>query len=106
MQNLYDLISDAHNEFSLDYILEDMSVDEEEDNWDEQVELYTILFEEYKQEWRFKWQHQRMTWDHHVKKLLHECHFDRQYHMSFDAFNILLELLHPAITCNIIKSLS
>jgi hypothetical protein len=35
MQNLYDLISDAHNEFSLDYILEDMSVDEEEDNWDE-----------------------------------------------------------------------
>jgi hypothetical protein len=26
--------------------------------------------------------------------------------MSFDAFNILLELLHPAITCNIIKSLS
>jgi hypothetical protein len=35
MQNLYNFIPDAHNEFSLDYILEDMSVDEEEDNWDD-----------------------------------------------------------------------
>jgi hypothetical protein len=28
MQNLYHFIPDAHNEFSLDYIFEDMSVDE------------------------------------------------------------------------------
>jgi hypothetical protein len=47
MQNICDFIPDAHNEFSLDYILEDMSFDEEEKvNCDEQMELYTILFKD------------------------------------------------------------
>jgi hypothetical protein len=41
-----------------------------------------------------------------VVKLLHENAFDRKYHMSYDAFNILLELLRPDITCNIVKSMN
>jgi hypothetical protein len=55
------------------------------------MELYAILFEEYKQEPRFKWWHQHVTWDHHVKKLLHECGFDRK---------IVCLLIHSILSLN------
>ena len=39
-----------------------------------------------------KWE-QRIVWNEHVKKLLHENRFHREYRMSLEAFNQLLELL-------------
>ena len=45
-----------------------------------------------------KWEHQRIDWNEHVTKLLHENRFHREYRMSLEAFNQLLELLRPSIT--------
>ena len=51
-----------------------------------------------------KWEHQQIEWNEHVTKLLHENRFHREYHMSLEAFNQLLELLRPSITANVVKS--
>jgi hypothetical protein len=101
-----DFVPDAHNEFSLEYLLEDNSSDKEEEAWDELIEQHILLFATYKEERNFRWEHERLNWNEHVVKLLHENAFDRKYHMSYDAFNILLELLRPDITCNIVKSMN
>ena len=42
-----------------------------------------------------KWEHQRIDWNEHVTKLLHEKRFHREYRMSLEAFNQLLEFLQP-----------
>jgi hypothetical protein len=101
-----DFVPDAHNEFSLEYLLEDNSSDKEEEAWDELIEQHILLFATYKEERNFRWEHERLNWNEHVVKLLHENAFDQKYHMSYDAFNILLELLRPDITCNIVKSMN
>jgi hypothetical protein len=101
-----DFVPDAHNEFSLEYLLEDNSSDEEEEAWDELIEQHILLFATYKEERNFRWEHERLNWNEHVAKLLHENAFDRKYRMSYNAFNILLELLRPDITCNIVKSMN
>ena len=51
-----------------------------------------------------KWEHQQIDWNEHVTKLLHENRFHREYRMSLEAFNQLLELLRPSITVNVVKS--
>jgi len=52
-----------------------------------------------------KWEHQQIDWNDHVTKLLHENRFHREYRMSLEAFNQLLELLRPSITAvNVVKS--
>jgi hypothetical protein len=51
-----------------------------------------------------KWEHQRIDWNEHVTKLLHEKRFHREYRMSLEAFNQLLELLRPSITVYVVKS--
>ena len=50
-----------------------------------------------------KWEHQRIDWNEHVTKLLHENRFHREYCMSLEAFNQLLDLLRPSITVNVVK---
>ena len=49
-----------------------------------------------------KWEHQQLDWNYHVTKCLHK--FYCEFHMSFQAFNHLLELLRPSITVNAVKS--
>ena len=51
-----------------------------------------------------KWVHQQIDWNEHVTKLLHENRFQREYRMSLEAFNQLLELLRPSITVKVVKS--
>ncbi len=65
-----------------------------------------MLFATYKEEQNFRWEHERLNWNEHVAKLLHKDAFDWKYCMSYEAFNILLELLWPDITCNIVKSMN
>ena len=38
-----------------------------------------------------KWEHQRLDWHDHVTKLFHENRLHREYRMSLQAFNHLLE---------------
>ena len=51
-----------------------------------------------------KWKHQQIDWNEHVTKLLHENRFHREYRMSLEAFNQLLELLRPSLTVHVVKS--
>ena len=52
-----------------------------------------------------KWDHQRLDWNDHVTKLLHENMFHLEYRMSLQAFNHLMQdLLRPSITVNAVKS--
>lgn len=99
-----DFIPDAHNDFSLEYLLQELSMDEEEEGeeWDE--EMYLVMCARWKKERLFKWDHERIDWDSYVAKKLHNGGFNRAYRMSFDAFYHLLELLRPMITYDVIKS--
>ena len=51
-----------------------------------------------------KWEHQRIDWNEHVAKLLHENRFHHEYWMTLEAFKQLLELLRLSITVNVVKS--
>ena len=102
----YDILPDAHNEFSLEYLLEGDVDEEEDEEWDQTLEEFALLNEAWRNERKWKWQHERLSWNQHVEKLLHEEGFDRKYRMSYDAFTLLLDLLRPDITCDIIKSLN
>ena len=87
------------------------------DNLDIEVEQQSFLFiaavalsflESYEQNSKPvripKWEHQRIDWNEHVTKLLHENIFHHEYRMSLETFNQLLELLQPSITVNVVKS--
>jgi hypothetical protein len=37
----------------------------------------------------------RLKWSLHIQMLLHEIQFHVMYHMTFDSFNYLLQLLPP-----------
>ena len=45
--------------------------------------------------WADRWHHNRIDWEYHVEKLLHEGNFTRTYRMSYEAFCQLDELLGP-----------
>ena len=42
-----------------------------------------------------RWQHERLDWDHHVNKLVHEKKFCNYYRMSPSAHRHLVRLLDP-----------
>ena len=46
-----------------------------------------------------KWGHQRIEWNEHVTKLLHKK-IHREYCMTLEAFNQLLEFFRPSVTVN------
>lgn len=50
------------------------------------------------------WEHERLDWDLHVKKLLHEDRFHIRYRMPLEDFEALLELLGDAIGTNMRQS--
>ena len=47
-----------------------------------------------------------MDWDKHVVKCLCKKEFESWYRMSLLAFNKLVDLLCPAITCNEMKAMN
>jgi hypothetical protein len=46
------------------------------------------------------WEHERLDWDQHVPKLLHEDHFHIRFHMPLEDFEALVELLRNEIAPN------
>jgi hypothetical protein len=42
----------------------------------------------------------RLIWSLHIQTLLHENQFHFMYHMTFDSFNYLLQLLSPRLNVN------
>jgi hypothetical protein len=71
---------------------------------DDDLEETFLAFHKAKVSRRIKWEHQRLDWDEHVKKLHHTQMFSTYYHMSEDTFLILLEIVHDDITVDYIKS--
>ena len=71
---------------------------------DDDLEEIFFAFYEAKKSRRIKWEHQRLDWDEHVKKLHHTQTFSTYYHMSEDSFLILLEIIRDDITVDSIKS--
>ena len=50
-----------------------------------------------------KWEHERMSWHSHVKKLCHEDAFEKTYRMSLRAFKKLVYLLESDVIGNFSK---
>jgi len=99
-----DYLADGHEEFSLRYLLA-LIEDEDEDNDElEEMAQFLATMTEAKNERNIKWKHQRLNWNEHVDKLVHEESFAAKYRMSLDAFNTLLELLRIMITPNLFKA--
>ena len=44
-----------------------------------------------------RWDHERLCWDDHVDKLLHENQFDREYRMSLRSHSELVRILDPIL---------
>ena len=85
---------------SLSYLLEE---DDGDDIDFEEAQFLSLLFHNYDR--KGKWDSTlRLEWETHVARLLHENLFDRTYRMSLDAFNKLVHLLHPKISCDVKKS--
>ena len=44
-----------------------------------------------------RWHHNRVDWEQHVIKLLHEKRFNNEYKMSYEAFYNLTDILSPCL---------
>ena len=65
---------------------------------DEQDEIIAAWFVKQRNNSRlFKWNAQRLNWDDHKARLLHQRKFHRQYRMSPTAFDRLVEILYHDI---------
>ena len=51
-----------------------------------------------------RWEHNRIDWNYHVRKKIHENMFIKTYRMSYRAFRKLQLLLHPSLIRNYSKS--
>jgi hypothetical protein len=50
------------------------------------------------------WQHERLDWDRHVEKLLHEHGVHTLYRMSLEDFDALVQLLGDEVVPNFAMS--
>jgi hypothetical protein len=73
-------LEDAHEESSFQYLL-DLIEDQDEDDQDELEEMSNFLavMTVNMNQRRIKWRHERLNWNEHVEKLLHEDMFDSKY---------------------------
>ena len=70
----------------------------------EELELFLLLLRS--RERSAKTKEEMMDWDKHVVKCLCKKEFESWYRMSLLAFNKLVDLLCPAITCNEMKAMN
>jgi len=57
-----------------------------------------LLSGEAKQRRAPKWAYKRIDWDRHVEMLVHTKSFQSRYHMSLQAFHLLLSILRSSVT--------
>lgn len=91
-------LPDAHEEFSLGYLLGD--------DFDELEKQFLVRVNVAMGQRKIKWKHSRLNWNEHEMKLLHEEQFNVTYRMSHEAFTSLVDLLRPEIVPNLVKSLN
>jgi hypothetical protein len=74
------------------------------DNVDGDIETFIALEELLTGHRAHRWQHQRLDWDLHVKKLLHEKRFHIRYRMSLANFDALVLLLGKDVSPDVSMS--
>ena len=70
------------------------------DGWEDldgDLELFLAVEELLTGKRKSYWEHERLDWDRHVQKLLHEHHFHIRYRMPLEDFDALVELLADVI---------
>ena len=67
---------------------------------DEDALRFLLLASSLKQPRKSYWAHQRVNWDEHVAKLLHENRFHTRYRMPLEDFQFLVRLLREQIEPN------
>ena len=88
---LKELLEDDSDFIELD-TLEENEILWEEDDEDLEESNYNIR--------RERWNHIRLKWFDHCTKLFHEKMFERQYRMSFSAWDCLIRILKQSLKCN------
>ena len=74
---------------------------------DDREEFVSALFAQLASEERlFKWEEQRLDWNRHKERLLHQNKFHKQYRMEAEAFDVLVDILRPAVQVNEIRSMA
>ena len=77
------------------------------DGWEDldgDLELFLAIEEFLSGDRKTCWEHDRLDWDVHVQKLLHEDRFHTRYRMPLEDFDALVELLGDAIVPNNLQS--
>jgi hypothetical protein len=75
------------------------------DGWEDldgDLELFLAIEQLLTGERKSYWEHERLDWDRHVQKLLHEDRFHIRYHMPLEDFEALVELLGDGIVPNVV----
>ena len=67
---------------------------------DEDALHFLLLASSLKQPRKSYWVHQRVNWDEHVAKLLHENRFHTRYRIPLEDFQFLVRLLREHIEPN------
>ena len=99
-------ISVSDEEISLEHLASlFVDQDDEEEHWWDELEMQAVAVTRVAMtERKTKWKHQRLNWNEHKEKKVHEGTFDQKYQMSVEAFDNLVELLRPMITQDQIKA--
>jgi hypothetical protein len=77
------------------------------DGWDSldgDLQLFLAIEELLTGERKAYWKHERLDWDLHVEKLLHEDHFHIRYRMTLEDFEAFVVLLGDAIVKDVVQS--
>jgi hypothetical protein len=68
------------------------------------IEGFLVIEELLTSERTSYWQHERLDWDQHVEKVLHENGFHIRYRMSLEDFDALAQLLGDEVVPNFAMS--
>jgi hypothetical protein len=79
----------------------------DDDGWEDldgDLEMFLAIEELLTGQRKTFWVHQRLDWERHIQKLLHEDRFHIRYRMPLEDFEALVELLGDAVVQNVVQS--
>ena len=84
--------------------VDDESSSDDDSDCDDDALHFMELGSSLKQPRKSYWAHQRVNWDEHVAKLLHENRFHTRYRMPLEDSQFLVRLLREQIEPNLAQS--
>jgi hypothetical protein len=86
-------------------ISEILSIDTGSNAPDNTLLLLLLAARSAKKSRKRKWLHERTDWSEHARMKVHQDRFQTEYHMSFKAFNKLVDILRPSLAVNVKQSM-